>query len=115
MAGTRNKFMYSEFCVDFHQVVKQKDWILNPAPCVNDRPAFPVGYNAPRMPATLLANNAVDIESSLRGIGANNYIFPKAKVTPKPVQLPTVTFYDMVPLYLPKLPDPLTHQRPTNF
>jgi len=115
MAATRNKFMYSEFCVDYNQVSKQKEWLMNPNPCVNDRPAMPIGYNAPKMPATLLADNAVDIESSLRGIGANNYIFPKPKVTPNIVQLPTVKFYDMMPLYIPVLPQPLHGQRPTGF
>jgi hypothetical protein len=115
MAGTRNKYMYSEFCVDYHQVMKQKEWLMNTDPCVNDRPAMPIGYLNPRMPATLLAHNAVDLESSLRGIGANNYIYPKAKVAHNPVQLPTVKFYDGVPLYVPLLPQPLTNQRATGF
>jgi hypothetical protein len=115
MAGTRNKYMYSEFCVDYHQVVKQKEWLANTDPCVNERPAMPIGYTNPRMPASLLAQNAVDIESNLRGIGANNYIFPKAKVTPQLVQLPTVTFYNLLPLYVPVLPEPLREQRPTRF
>ena len=97
MAGTRNKYMYSEFCVDYHQIVRQKEWLSNTDPCVNDRPAMPIGYTNPRMPSSLLAHNAVDIESTLRGIGANNYIFPKPKVTPNIVQLPTVKFYDMIP------------------
>jgi hypothetical protein len=115
MAGTRNKYMYSEFCVDYHQVVKQKEWLANTDPCVNDRPAMPIGYNCPKMPSTLLAQNAVDIESTLLGIGANNYIYPRQKVTPKLVQLPTVKFYDMLPLYVPVLPKPLEHERPTRF
>ena len=115
MAGTRNKYMYSEFCVDYHQVVKQKEWIANTDPCVNDRPAMPIGYTNPKMPASLLSRNSVDIESSLRGIGANNYIFPKPKVTPQIIALPTVKFYDTLPLYVPILPQPLMSQRPTGF
>ena len=115
MAGTRNKFMYSEFCVDLRQTTKQKDYLMNPDPCVNNRPALPIGYNAPRMPATLLANNAVDIESSLYGISANNYIFPQKKVSPQPVHLQTVKFYDMTECFVPILPDPLKDQRPTGF
>jgi hypothetical protein len=115
MAGTRNKYMYSEFCVDYHQITKQKEMIMNTDPCVNDRPAMPIGYTNPRMPATLLAHNAIDIESTLRGIGANNYIYPKKKVTPQTIQLPTVRFYDTMPLYIPKLPEPLQNQRATGF
>ena len=115
MSATRNKFMYSEFCVDTHQMRKQKEYIMTQDPVVNDRPAFPLRYNAPRLPGTLLASNSVDVESSLRGIGANNFIFPKGKVTAQPVALPTVRFYDEAPLYIPKLPDPLINQRPLGF
>ena len=115
MAATRNKFMYSEFCVDTHQMRQQKDWIMTTDPHVNSRPAYPVRYNVPRMPATLLANNAVDIESTLYGIGANNFISPKDKVVPQHVQLPPVSFHDEMPLYVPILPDFLPNQRPLGF
>lgn len=115
MAATRNKFMYSEFCVDRQQVEKQKEWLMNTTSVVNDRPAMPIGYNQPRMPASVLANNAVDIESTLYGIGANNYIFPKKKVTADLMQLPIVQFYESAPLYLPILPEVQTNQRPTHF
>jgi hypothetical protein len=115
MAATRNKFMYSEFCVDRQQVEKQKDWLMNATSVVNDRPAMPIGYNHSRMPASVLSNNSIDIESTLYGIGANNYIFPKKKVTADLIQLPVVHFYESAPLYLPILPEVQTNQRPTHF
>ena len=115
MAATRNKFMYSEFCVDYQQVVRQKQLVFDTNFCMNDRPALPIGYNAPKMPASLLANNSVDIESTLYGIGANNYIFPKQKVTPNTNQLPVVKFYEPLALHIPTFPPPLTNQRPTSF
>ena len=115
MAATRNKFMYSDFCVATYEMRKQKDWLMQTHPYVNDRPAYPIRCNVPRMPATLLANNAVDIESSLLGIGANNFIFPKDPVTPHTVALPPVKFYDEVPLYVPVLPIRPSNQRPEGF
>ena len=115
MAATRNKFMYSECCVEQYQVNRQKEWLMNTAPVVNDRPAMPLGYNVPRMPASVFANNAVDIESTLYGIGANNYIFPKKNVRPQLVHLPVVSFYEMPSLYVPLLPTVQENQRPTNY
>ena len=115
MAATRNKFMYSESCVEQQQVDRQKEWWMNPTSVVHNRPAMPLGYTNPRMPASVLSNNAVDIESTLYGIGANNYIFPKKKVTPQLVHLPTVSFYAPAPLYIPILPAVQEGQRPTNY
>lgn len=113
MAGTRNKFMYSEFCVDRFQVNKQREMLMNPDSCINNRPAMPVGYNCPRMPST--ANNSVDVESSLLGIGANNYIFPKKKVVADTTHLQMVQFYDEPKLYIPVLPPYFQNERPTHY
>jgi hypothetical protein len=113
MAATRNKFMYSEFCVDRFQVNKQKEMLMNPEAWIHNRPAMPVGYNVPRMPST--ANNAVDIESTLYGIGANNYIFPKKKVVPDATHLPMVQFYQEPRLFVPILPPVSQQERPLNF
>lgn len=115
MAATRNKFMYNEFCVSAKQVKKQQDMSMALEVCANDRPAWPVRLNAPHMPSTVLANNAIDIESSLRGIGANNFVYPRKPVTPQQVTLPPVRFYDEKPVYVPVLPDMYERQRPTNY
>ena len=74
MSGTRNKQMYSNFCVDRSQMMKQSSWLMEPV-CKHDKPAFPTGLLAPAMPSSVLSNNAVDIESNLYGIGSNNYIY----------------------------------------
>jgi hypothetical protein len=111
MASTRNNNMYGEFCQSESFIQKQSDYRMDPTFCKNDRPALPYGVNAPHMPATLLANNSVDIENYLYGIGANNYIFPKKQTTPQPIHLQPVTFYKPTPLYIPILPAH-TPQRP---
>ena len=112
MAGTRNKQMLGNFTADQGQVVKQERWLLNTTACANDRPAFPVGLNAPRMPASILANNSTDIETALFGIGTNNYVFPQKPVVPRPIHLPQVSFYEVAPVYIPTLPHLLQNQRP---
>jgi hypothetical protein len=112
MAGTRNKQTLGNFMADQRQVTKQDEWLMNKTSCMNDRPAFPVGINAPRMPASILANNSIDIETALFGIGTNNYIFRQKPVVPQPVHLPQVSFYESTPVYIPKLPDLLQYQRP---
>jgi hypothetical protein len=112
MAGTRTKQTLGDFNADQKQIARQEDWLLNQTACVNDRPAFPVGINAPRMPASVLSNNSVDIETALFGIGANNYTFPQKPVVPRPIHLPQVSFYKSAPVYIPILPNLLQNQRP---
>jgi len=112
MAGTRNKQMRGDYLADKRSVTNQESWLFAPAPCVNDRPAFPVGLNAPRYPANLLSHNFVDIETSLRGIGANNYEYAAPVVHPRLLHLPQVSFYESAPVYIPKLPFMLQNQRP---
>ena len=112
MAGTRNKQTIGNFNADQGQVVRQEEWLMNKTAYINDRPAFPVGLNAPRMPASNLSNNSVDIETALFGIGTNNYVFPQKPVVPRHVHLPQVVFYESANVYIPILPHLLQNQRP---
>ena len=112
MAGTRIKQCLGNYTADQKQVSKLEAWRLNPTAWVNDRPAFPVGVNAPHYPASLLANNYIDIETALRGIGANNYEYPRPAVVPRRVDLQQVSFYESAPVYIPKLPFLYQNQRP---
>jgi len=112
MAGTRNKQFIGNFNADLRQVTRQEEWLMNQTACMNDRPAFPVGLNAPRMPSSLLANNSVDIETALLGIGTNNYVFPQKPVVPIPIHLPQISFYESAPVFIPQLPHLLQNQRP---
>jgi len=112
MAGTRNKQTIEDYTWAKRSVQHQETWLFTTSPCVNDKPAFPVGLNAPKYPANLLSNNFIDIETSLRGIGANNYEYKTPSVTPRLLYLPQVSFYETAPLYLPQLPTLLQNQRP---
>jgi len=112
MAGTRNKQFIGNFKADQLQVTRQEEWLMNPTAFKSDRPSFPVGLNAPRMPASILANNSVDIETALFGIGTNNYVIAQKPVVPQPIHLPQVSFYESAPVYIPQLPHLLQNQRP---
>ena len=109
MAGTRNKQMYGDLCLQRKEVEKQSAlWIEN----TSSMPAFPCGVNSQYMPANRLSSNAVDLETDLFGIGSNNYIFSTAKPTPSFTSMPTVMFVPSTNVYIPKLPPYLQGQRP---
>lgn len=109
MAGTRNKQMYSNFCIQRNEQEKQSSlWIEN----TSSMPAFPCGVNSQYMPANRLSSNAVDLETNLFGIGSNNYVFPTSTPTPSFTTMPTVMFVPPANLYIPKLPPYLQGQRP---
>jgi len=110
MAGTRNKQMYSDFRLATNEQEKIADWRINEN--VLYSPAYPCGVNVQRMPSNRLSNNAVDIESSLYGIGANNYMSPVDTTTPELRILPTKQFYKTPDVYIPILPAFLQAQRP---
>jgi len=110
MAGTRNKQMYSDFRMVTNGQEKIADWQITEK--VLYSPAYPCGVNVQRMPANRLSTNAVDIESSLYGIGANNYVYPVAQANPELTTLPTKQFYKTPDLYIPILPNYLQAQRP---
>ena len=110
MAGTRNKQTKGDFDAHENEITKQHVWLMM-VPS-HDRPSFPNGINNPRMPASNLSNNAVDIETMLRGIGSNNFTTYQKPVVPILVQLPQICFYETSPVYIPKLPPRLVGQRP---
>jgi len=109
MAGTRNKQTLRDFNAYQLEVKKQDEWNTP----LLQMPAYPCsGINVQYVPSMTLASNAIDVETYLRGIGANNYIFPTTTPSPDVVSLPTVVFTPTPNLYLPQLPPFLQHQRP---
>lgn len=110
MAGTRNKQTLGDFNATQLEIKKQSEWNT---PTILQTPAYPCsGINVQYTPSMRLSTNAIDIETYLYGIGANNYIFPTTKPSTDVVSLPTVVFTPPPNLYLPRLPPFLEHQRP---
>ena len=112
MAATRNKNMYAETCAAERRTQQQSDWLMSVSSCANNKPAFPVGVLAPKMPASTFSNNAVDIEGVLFGIGANNFYAAKKPVNMHTMQLQPLAFFPQAPVYVPVLPKMLVGQRP---
>ena len=109
MAGTRNKQMYSNFCIQRNEVDKHS--ILH-IENTSTSPAFPCGVNVQYVPSNRLSSNAVDLETNLFGIGSNNYVFPTSTPTPSFTSLSTVMFTPASRVYIPILPPYLQGQRP---
>jgi hypothetical protein len=110
MAGTRNKQTMSDFHKYQSEMNKQSEWNTS---TILQTPAFPCsGINVQYTPSMTLSKNAVDIETYLYGIGANNYIYPTSTPPTLLTTLPTVTFAPIPNLYIPKLPPYLQRQRP---
>ena len=110
MAGTRNKQTHSDFLANQLEQKKVMDWYT---PSVLQPIAYPCyGVNVQKVPANLLSNNAIDIETYLYGIGSNNYIFPTQNPSIDLKKLPNVSFFPTPNLYIPILPPFLQNQRP---
>jgi len=109
--NTRNKNMRAEFFIAKSFQEKQADWQVSSSSV--QKPAYPCyGINVQKMPSELLSTNAVDIETYLYGIGANNYLFPTPTPTLNQTSLPNVKFFDQPNLYIPRLPAIPQNQRP---
>ena len=110
MAGTRNKQTMSDFYKYQSEMTKQSEWNTS---SILQSPAYPCsGINVQHAPSSRLSKNAVDIETFLYGIGANNYIFPVTDPTAELTPLQSVSFTPIPNLYIPKLPPYLQNQRP---
>lgn len=103
--------MRAEFFIAKSFQEKQADWQVSASSV--QTPAYPCyGINVQKMPSELLSTNAVDIETYLYGIGANNYLFPTPTPTLNQTTLAKVKFFDQPNLYIPRLPAIPQNQRP---
>jgi hypothetical protein len=69
---------------------------------ISNNTALPeLGFNVSHLPNHLLAENAVDIESSLFGVGSTNLDNPTTPVEPNLNILQNVSFFEKPDLVLP--------------
>jgi hypothetical protein len=61
-----------------------------------------LGITPSHMSRDTLSNNAVDIESFLRGTGSTNLVNPMAPVKPDLKTVDGVSFFERLPLYVPQ-------------
>lgn len=66
------------------------------------KPAMPsVGITPSRMPNNTLSYNPTEIESSLFGINSTNLVNPRAPLKANLKSIPTVPFFDRLPIFMP--------------
>jgi hypothetical protein len=70
------------------------------------------GLLAGNVSRTQLSNNSCDIESMLRGIGANNLVTPRASTVPMIAPLQSLSIMDRIPLLVPAPLVVQSNQRP---
>ena len=99
MASTRNKNTASDYSIQQKSYKLSKNYVMSTNKRLSNNTALPeLGVFANHIPNTELSHNPTDIESSLFGINSTNLVEPQPKVIPQFKQMPTVKFYDRVPL-----------------
>ena len=113
MASTTKKNSLKDYKLEINQHAHLDQYKQYKYQGTNYDPAYPgFAMGLTRMPHTDITNNAIDIESQLRGIGLSNL------VNPKPLEQPsykTMGEFTLVPNEKVILPDPLIvekYQRP---
>jgi len=101
MASTRNKNTKSDYCLEQKQNRVANEYTMNSMKRFSNNNSMPeFGIFVSHMPNTVMSRNAVDIESSLRGIGSTNLVNPKPATKAQLKKLPELSFYEKMPLIM---------------
>ena len=116
--STRDKNSRENYCLEqqgIHKIMNHR-FYYNGANGEAYNPALPNYINPSKLPASLFSFNAVDIESSLFNIGANNLVEPEKEFTPSlKTNLAEINFFEPTKLIKENLFIPLNNQRPVIF
>jgi hypothetical protein len=103
MASTRNKNTAENYASQQNRIEYTRNNILDTNYTFNNQTFLPdFGLNPAQMPRGSIAQNSVDLESSLRGIGATNLVNPTIQAPLQSVHIPTIRFFDSNELIMPK-------------
>ena len=105
MASTRNRNTPGNYCLEQREYKQSENYTLYPnsqyGAAYNTRlPGN--GVNPGQIPWNQLSHNAVQIESFLLGINSTNLVKPQAPVEPDFKSVPTIKYFDTLPLFMPK-------------
>lgn len=105
MASTRNKNTYNNYCLEkrnnseinnyTHYKFSQYGQSYN-----NGLPE--IGITPSRLPRDILSYNAVDIETSLFGIGSTNLVNKQQEIMPELKDLNVISYFDRIPIIMPE-------------
>jgi len=112
MSSTRNSNMIDDYRVKKQESVKINNYMLYNGFSRNDNPALCVLGSNSTMYSGQLSHNAIDIESTLRGIRSTNLEGPSFKAEPQLKSLPSVEYFNRTPTYIPESYAHSTIERP---
>ena len=102
MASTRNLNTPDDYKVKKMESVKVKDYMLYDGFSINNSTAYFVRGSNPSLYAGQLSHNAIDIESTLRGIRSTNLEGPSFKATPQLKNMKETEYFKVNPTYIPR-------------
>ena len=105
MASTRNNNTPGNYCLQQRQYSLALDYrsYVNGANGSAYYPRMPcLGIIPSHMPRNTLSSNPVEIESVLFGINSTNLVQPAKPVTPLLNTIPECSFFNRIPLIMPK-------------
>jgi len=102
MAATRSKNTPGNYQLYKRELQESRDYEIYQPKAIPRAPAMPaMGITPSFMSRDTLSNNAVDIETMLFGINANNLETPQAPIQPALKQIPTIHFFERLPVIMP--------------
>jgi len=111
MASTRNINTKGDYQVKKAESSNINNYMLYGGFSTNNPSYFVRGAN-PSIYSGQLDKNAIDVESTLRGIRSTNLEGPSFKATPAPKQIKSINYFDVNPVYIPRPYEHSTLERP---
>ena len=113
MASTRNKNTRGNYAMELAENINTQDFLLKPEYGLAEKTYNPGnGLGGAHLPNTMLANNAVDIESFLRGTGTTNLTKPEETFTADLNCVKSLNTYQREPAVVAQPFKAQTDQRP---
>ena len=102
MSSTRNLNTISDYRVKKQESINLNNYMLYEGFSTNNNAALFVRGPNPSIYSGQLSHNAIDIESTLRGIRSTNLEGPSFKAEPELKSLSETEYFKMNPTYMPK-------------
>jgi hypothetical protein len=104
MASTRNNNTPGNYNLEQTKYYSTRNYetFVNSQYGMAYNPALPTfGINPTHMPRETFSANSVDVESALFGINSTNLVSPQKPVNPELKTIPTISFFERLPLLMP--------------
>ena len=113
MASTRNKNTRGDYAMELNRSIGRQDYLLNEQYGIATNTYNPGnGLGGAHLPQSHLANNAVDIESFLRGTGSTDLTKPQQSFTADLKCVQNLNIYQRPAVIVPDKFIAQTDQRP---